>query len=104
MALTNSQVVSGPKSRPVVPLAPDCYPTVASLVRNVAQALGPVSGAVFGVVEGPPLGLGFRVGVGCRAVSFAYALTRQLALQETASARARRSRPAGVEINPATGG
>ena len=87
MALTNSQVVSGPKSRPVVPLAPGVTPQW----RLSRQALGPVSVAVFGVVEGPPLGLGFRVGVGCRAVSFAYALTRQLALQETASARARRS-------------
>ena len=95
MALTNSQVVSGPKSRPVVPLAPGVTPQW----RLSRQALGPVSVAVLGVVEGPPLGLGFRVGVGvgvgfgfgCRAVSFAYALTRQLALQETASARARRS-------------
>ena len=93
MALTNSQVVSGPKSRPVVPLAPGVTPQW----RLSRKALGPVSVAVFGVVEGPPLGLGFRVGVGvgfgCRAVSFAYALTRQLALQETASARARRSDP-----------
>ena len=91
MALTNSQVVSGPKSRPVVRLAPGVTPQW----RLSRQALGPVSVAVLGVVEGPPLGLGFRVGVGfgfgCRAVSFAYALTRQLALQETALARARRS-------------
>ena len=89
MALTNSQVVSGPKSRPVVRLAPGVTPQW----RLSRQALGPVSVAVLGVVEGPPLRLGFRVGVGCRAVSFAYALTRQLALQETASARARRSDP-----------
>ena len=60
MALTNSQVVSGPKSRPVVPLAPGVTPQW----RLSRQALGPVSVAVLGVVEGPPLGLGFRVGVG----------------------------------------
>ena len=66
-----------------------------------ARHSAPYQSPYSGVVEGPPLGLGFRVGVGvgvgfgfgCRAVSFAYALTRQLALQETASACARRSDP-----------